>query len=171
MSLSAHDKPIEFTQVQGCGMGLQCWAYRVGCLVVRSHQAQIFLSPPQPCRTAALEYFWLTEKKAELTWLLKMMLSHRLENRPFCCSSNLWETRAVQCKGLGNFSFVFDTRPARFVCNLVWQWQSQCACIVLICGKWSTLLEKCTYFYWVYTKCLNCLLLHFLSDGYTSEEF
>lgn len=99
--------------------------YRVvglGCLVVSSHKAQIFLSFPHPHRTAALEYLWFTEKKAELTWLLNMMLSHRIEKRPFCCASNLWETRAAQCKGLGNFSILFDTRPVRFVCNLVWQW-------------------------------------------------
>lgn len=103
--------------------------YRVvglGCLVLSSHQAQIFLSSPHPCRTAAQEYLWLTEKSPELTWLLSMMLSHRIEKRSFCCAWNLWETRAAQCKGLGNFSFVFDTRPVRFVCNWVWQWLSVC---------------------------------------------
>lgn len=109
----------------GHGMGLQCWSHSRGCSVVCSHSNS---SSPLPAAVQshdialALVYIWLIDKKSRLTCLLYLVLSHWLEKRPFHCAANLWETRAVQCKRLGNLSFVFHSRPGRSSCILVWLW-------------------------------------------------
>lgn len=81
------------------------------------------LSPfPLPCSHAGLWHHSHSavclahRQKSRLTCLLSLASSYSLEKRPFCCAANLRETRAIQCKRLGNLSF--DTRPVRFACML-----------------------------------------------------
>lgn len=82
----------------GHGLVLQCWSHR-GCLVVCSHSNS---SSPLPAAmqghgiAPALVYVWLIDKKSRLTCLLYLVLSHRLEKRPFRC--------AAICEELGQFS-------------------------------------------------------------------
>lgn len=85
--------------------------------------ALLLLPSPQSCKAMASLPLWSvsgSQTKKQLTCLLYLASSHRLETRPFHCAANLWETRAVQRKRLWDLSFMFDTRPGRFGCILVW---------------------------------------------------